>query len=381
MTAKEKIVANGDYVIEQYKAGTSLKIIADSLGAYDIVVKEFLLENGIEIRSRAGTKAIPQEILEECGRRFDAGDSICTLSKWCGYSIDAIWRYLKKKGFNTNRGCKLRDDPLKNHADEIVARYATGVGIYTIAKEYKSSEIGIQQILKKRGVVIRGMDKYDVDESFFEVIDTEAKAYFLGIMYADGNIDGKHYFRISLTDEEHLYKLKDAIKYEGPISNIPSRVIKKSGYVSKCQYLLCVGRVKMVNGLIDKGCVADKTFKIEFPTERQVPSHLLRHFIRGVFDGDGTVFRFVQGKKLRWHAGFLGTESLLSGINAIISAKCGIKANLNLPYKDCKNIRKLYFSGDAKVLRFLDYLYEDSTIYLDRKYARYQELRASVYTP
>ena len=39
-----------------------------------------------------------------------------------------------------------------------------------------------------------------------------------------------------------------------------------------------------------------KTFTLRFPTENQVPKELLRHFIRGYFDGDGCVSFYTNRK-------------------------------------------------------------------------------------
>lgn len=46
----------------------------------------------------------------------------------------------------------------------------------------------------------------------------------------------------------------------------------------------------MVNDLEKLGCVSNKSLILKFPTKEQVPENLTSHFLRGYFDGDGSVF-------------------------------------------------------------------------------------------
>ena len=72
----------------------------------------------------------------------------------------------------------------------------------------------------KRKRVHKGMlkTKYSYDRNYFEKIDTEDKAYFLGFLYADG-FNTKQGFRLQISqkDEDVLLKLKENIKYTGKL--------------------------------------------------------------------------------------------------------------------------------------------------------------------
>ena len=66
----------------------------------------------------------------------------------------------------------------------------------------------------------------------------------------------------------------------------------------------------MFNDLIKQGCVPNKSLILTFPNKYQVPKNLINHFIRGYFDGDGSIYEYSKT-----HAGsisFIGTESVLN---------------------------------------------------------------------
>ena len=62
--------------------------------------------------------------------------------------------------------------------------------------------------------------KYTVDDSFFDVIDTQNKAYILGLLYADGcNYEDNNLIKIDLVqeDQDPLLKVKEAMKFSGDL--------------------------------------------------------------------------------------------------------------------------------------------------------------------
>lgn len=70
---------------------------------------------------------------------------------------------------------------------EIINRYLAGERTMSLVKEYGMSQVNFNALLRYRGVEPR-YSHYKADYSFFDEIDTEAKAYFLGFIYADGNL-------------------------------------------------------------------------------------------------------------------------------------------------------------------------------------------------
>lgn len=205
--------------------------------------------------------------------------------------------------------------------------------------------------------------KYNINEEFFDVIDSESKAYFLGFLYADGTISpSRNTILLSLKENDKiiLEKLKECINYTGPLKyRIRNPNWKGASKGSKNTWSLHITNKKLRQRLEEIGCTNNKTYKIEFP---EIPENLYRHFIRGYFDGDGCLY-ISKTKRAEWS--MIGTYNFLKNIQDIISE------NLNLS----KN--KLYSKGELFYLKYgskkdvkslQDWLYKDSIIFLDRKF-------------
>ena len=122
---------------------------------------------------------------------------------------------------------------------------------------------------------------------------------------------------------------------------------------------------KTVDDLKEKGVIELKTYDITFPTFEQVPEHLIHHFIRGYFDGDGSICYGIQNNTRRWQINFTGTYLLLEGINKFFN-------KTNKLYKH-NNAFELKYTGTNQLLNIINILYKDATIYLDRKYDLIQD--------
>ncbi len=112
--------------------------------------------------------------------------------------------------------------------------------------------------------------------SYFHSIDSEAKAYWLGFLTADGCITTGNRITVHLgiIDCSHLYKLKDALQTTQKVS-INNR---------SCSFTICSPEIAAdlaVHGILPK-----KTFSTK---PAQVQPELERHYWRGVIDGDGTI--------------------------------------------------------------------------------------------
>jgi len=140
--------------------------------------------------------------------------------------------------------------------------------------------------------------EYSVNENFFEHRNRES-AYFLGWMYSDGNVS-KDYKRFGLHlqtgDIEILRKMKRALKSEHKIKT----------YKNSATFY--VHDKKMCRSLAKLGCGPRKTLKIRLP---KIPKRFLNHFVRGYFDGDGSImFNYPNTIKIR----FVGYEKFLADL-------------------------------------------------------------------
>lgn len=259
------------------------------------------------------------------------------------------------------------------HAEktELFAKYETGrFTAVDLAEEFPVSSTAINALLRRHGYKSKNQSelqrKYKIDESFFDVINTEEKSYFLGFLYADGyNNTDRNSVTLSLKEEDKdiLIKLNSLLQPEKPLQYV--EYSKKSrGYENiKNQYRLVIANKHISRTLVKLGCDKAKTFKIIFPTEEQVPINLTNHFVRGYFDGDGC----VQPRQCN----ITSTEKFCFSLKNILSQK-GINCTIDTRFPERNNnIKTLHISGRKQLLKFLDWIYKNSTIYLDRKHEIY----------
>lgn len=222
---------------------------------------------------------------------------------------------------------------------------------------------------------------------YFEVIDTPEKAYWLGFIFADGwihkgygNNGSTNYelgIELSVTDREHLVKFANAI---GMDSNKIKERVRKGNWIKPSQdedlagnfsgshetSVLRVHSKDMYYDLIENNVIDSKTNFDIFPN---VKDSLYRDFLRGYFDGDGSIY--LEGSKGNGQCHITcASENILNNIKERLM---DFKINTGNIYKEHNTKYRLYVNKKEDVKNFLDFLYKDADIYLDRKYQTYKE--------
>ena len=242
-----------------------------------------------------------------------------------------------------------------------------------LTQYFPISSVAINNLLRRNGYKAKSPSelkrKYPIVEDFFDIIDTEEKAYILGLLYADGyNQTERNSVSIGLKedDKEILEKMTELIQPTKPLLCLNlSNARKRVGFENaQNQYRLVIANKHISKRLVELGCGKAKTHNLIFPTEEQVPSHLIRHFIRGYFDGDGS----VSGDKQK-QISFVGTVNFLKPLQQILMEELGFsETKLDRRHKERDNeIRSLRYCGINQCIKFRDWLYEDVTIFLKRK--------------
>ncbi len=231
------------------------------------------------------------------------------------------------------------------------------------------SQVAINGLLRRNGYDAKSASelkrKYPIVEDFFDDINTEEKAYILGLLYADGyNDTNRNSVSLGLkeTDREILDKITVLIQPTKPLQYINTQ---NNGFKnSQNQYRLVMESRKISQRLIELGCGKAKTHNLVFPTGTQVPKYLQRHFIRGYFDGDGS----VSGDKQK-QLSFVGTIDFLLHLQQILIEELGFsKTKLDQRHKEREDeIRSLRYCGINQCITFRDWLYKDATICMERK--------------
>ena len=257
----------------------------------------------------------------------------------------------------------------------IIIDYQNNISLRELEKKYHHTRSNLSKWLEAVGIkTTKGNHyrKYFHQEDFFETIDTEEKAYWLGFMFADGciinneNKYGEDQFGLSVAADsaDVIEKFKASLKATNPIRYDTSG--KRLG--KQVLHKLVLTSQKTVNDLIDKGCYKNKTLLLEPP--KHVPNDLIHHFLRGFFDGDGSLTRHQRKNSIhiQFMVDFTTTKSVAEWIKSILGYGVVIKEQ-----------RREYtwywkLSGNQQVIHFYHYLYDDATIWMDRKYNKFQEL-------
>ena len=230
------------------------------------------------------------------------------------------------------------------------------------AIELKASKLGLKKY------------PYTCDYHFFDEIDTEEKAYWLGFLTADGWINkndknnaGVTGIELQYGDINHLKKFNKSIGGNYKITDRWKSCPISTSDKEKKHHLCCIRifSLTMYNSLVDKGFTKDKSFNCHIPNIRQ---DLIRHYVRGYFDGDGC---FIFTNK-SFHINFITASKMLNDdIVKILRFE-----NFNFTESSYTNdynttMYKIDIYRQQDKINFLDWIYQDSGIYLDRKYKKY----------
>jgi hypothetical protein len=200
------------------------------------------------------------------------------------------------------------------------------------------------------------------NDDYFETIDTEDKAYFLGLLFADGNIyTARNRVQITLANEDAyiLQTFAKAIGYTGKM------------YIDREKYSkLILPSKKMCEDLTKLGCTPNKSLTLEFPTE--VPNELLHHFIRGYFDGDGHISKNKKLVNPYYHINITSTIEFITVLKDILLNNCIETGNIYKRYKDNEVSAHQVYIINKSARKFIQYLYSGATIYLTRKQKVYE---------
>lgn len=296
----------------------------------------------------------PREIAKKYNFRFNSIRKLLQRKK--------IW---DPKRVYPNRG-DIKSDP--EIANKIINKYVIDkLSSEVIAEKLEISSTSVLRILAKNNIPLRsdseGKTKYTKNTDLFKVIDNEEKAYFLGLLYADGSVDEAS-FCLRLTDRDILEKFSKII------FNLDKVEYIKLTDGGKPFYGVYVYSKEMRDDLVNLGCPQDKAFKIKFPNWLQ--EDLKRHFIRGFLDGDGcsTVTKFKP--VIDFTSNFDFCTELKRFFQKKLKANIGNALQPNY-HNLAANTRSFQITNGEDCKLILDFLYQDTDLYIYRKYENYKK--------
>jgi transposase-like protein len=362
-----------DAILAMHKAGISRTEIARKIGCPPETIDKIITKL-LNPPIRGGT--ITQEQDEQIEEDYISGKHNSTeLAKIYGVSSQAMDKRLHKKGI-----VRLKEI-INTQKNKIIEMYGDGKSMPEIAQYLKCSPAGIGRAFERWNISVRNASKchriYDINEDFFDVIDTQEKAYFLGFLYADGcNQQEDNRVRIDLhfKDVDILEKLSKLIYVSDSESRIKTQ-IRKRVYKNVRKFIphkyLDINSKHICETLNKLGCTPRKSLTLTYPS--WMPEHLQNHFIRGYYDGDGGTFvTNIKGRGAS--TGIIGTSEFLNEIKIIVYKTSGVSLSDYKTKNTKSNVWKYYCGGNRNCQKLLDWLYTDATIFLNRKYAIYQNL-------
>lgn len=258
---------------------------------------------------------------------------------------------------------------------EVCDRYQRGDSSTLIAKDMNVSPVAIRGLLGRRGIERRSNSeaarRYEMNHRFFQQIDTEVKAYWLGFFAADGCVTDDGTIRVSLAsqDEIHLHLFKKAISSTHPVKQRVDNTYLSSSFN--------VYSPDMAKDLITLGITPRKTHTLRMPSfvGVGVDRELARHFIRGYIDGDGGFYiTESRRKEPGYQFSVTSNETFILELQDILCKELELKHTKTYRRNKLSAIATMSYCGKQQVAKIAKWVYKNTDLYLERKRSKIQNI-------
>lgn len=310
--------------------------------------------------------------IQEIISLYQSGMSPKDIGEKFGIYNNSVTRILRKKGIERNQAAeKVNEENVKY----IIEQYKNGKSTIELSKELNIADSTVSRILNRNKVDIRPLEvstrTFKINDSFFETIDSEEKAYFLGLLYADGSLSKKQYScKIVLQERDAAIVEKFSNIFYGFTKTYKD--IREFDTFTRTYIGSEVYSKKIHGDLCKLGCPPNKTFKIVFPKNDIVPDNLIHHFIRGYFDGDGCIS--IDKTSLHAVVEITSNVDFITGIHSYLNSN--VRQNMvNKVTINKKNSQtaSITITGYEDIYCFYNFIYKDAANFLQRKYDKFQD--------
>jgi len=345
-------------ICDLYKAGKTLPQIADKTGFSAATVSTVVRAAGITGAGRTTGLRTDPETEALVMSLYGQGVTWREIMERTGRTEHTVSAIIKRNGGEISRKKPLAPEDW----DRIVALYQDGIDAPELGRQFGCHTSMIYYVLEHRGIDRREQLACD-NPTYFDAIDTPAKAYWLGFLGADGCVTGfaggypRLQVKLARKDRDHLVKLHKALQARRPIRDIYETSYGKRHPVS----VLAVYSPPLVEGLVKHGITARKTNTLQ-PWDG--PADLMPHYWRGLVDGDGHIH--INGRGV--FMGLLGSRPVAERFAQWANQIAGTRVNAT-PKKPSTTAWCVQVGGSIRVLTLLRTLYDDAPVALDRKKA------------
>jgi predicted DNA-binding protein YlxM (UPF0122 family) len=335
----------------------SMLEIANKYGVYKTTILKILRLANVD--TSIHTVKIPNSVKSQIIEDFRRLKSVNEVAKLHNRDASTISRFLKKNHIETDfkKAQKLTSEVLQRYIEEKSPR--------DIATQYGISYESVCRIVKTRPElhVNHYFRKYKLNKHYFDNIDDEYKAYFLGLFFADGcNSEGVG-IDIALQEGDE-YLLKQLIQKLYPNNDKPLQKILPKKENRKIQYRLGISSTDLSKAMSKHGAVPKKSLILKYPYGCFEQS-LFGHFLRGYFDGDGSIW--LDDRKKRLHFTLDGTYDFLFSIRKELETQLNVSIPNKIYTQPRTKIFELVLSKRHLLQGIYHLLYDNATIYMFRK--------------
>lgn len=259
----------------------------------------------------------------------------------------------------------------KNIQEEICNKYLKGFSNKQLSEIYNIHRTSVQRILKRNNIELITQSttsrKYKILHFNGDILSNN-DAYILGLIWSDGNLS-RNCIEICLKkDDEQILKDisnyvygKEILSYRKPTI----RNFKNKYYLSATQARFRITSKEITDKLRKIGLIENKSLICRFP---KIQDKYISDFIRGLLDGDGSIY---TKNKNKCRVNIVSNPEMCSEISKIINNLLNINSKV---YKKTKTVSSFTISGRLQILKFLEWVYKNAELKLNRKYNKYLEL-------
>lgn len=264
--------------------------------------------------------------------------------------------------------------PSKDRVESLVEKYSKDSTFLSLIRQGKLSDIKdytnlyysgkdclLYQLVERFGFIRKGRCRKVVNPVLWD----ELTAYLYGLILADGSMgkprNGKPYgsIEVQMTDKSLIEGLKEKLGliYKSQEIHRDNSILYRLRFTSSEWYRV----------LFELGLRPNKSYKdlsLTLPSDS-----CINHFIRGLFDGDGSIHYTDR------YGGLCGTFQIYGRKNHIEQIQDSIPVDFSTTDRvtKCSIIRMLSVRKLESLRILYEWLYRDSTIFLDRKKLKFEE--------
>lgn len=198
------------------------------------------------------------------------------------------------------------------------------------------------------------MNIHSIDEGFFKTIDSPKKAFWLGFICADGSIyKVRNSLCFTITQKEKY--LIERFSADVCSTYIITKVEKQKGRYGGSFFKITIYNQTFIENLLNAGKTYYKENLLSIPV---MPDNLIKDFIRGYFEGDGSISFNISIKS--WIVRVSGNQNLLTHFKNFISENL-FSENKGYIGKD-RTISFLSYGGNKSTKKLINYLYYSNDV-------------------